>query len=148
MFSLSVCVSVCLCVRLCLWRKFQPNGSTDLDAVFAKWLLIALAQTLLKLVTLGQRSRSQWRNINFFCNQLSMYQILLNQQTLYLVPMYNYIGSIYWLKWKWPWCQRLQVMVKSHKIWNKGYSLQTISLTDIILVPDTKVQYSKRHLMT
>ena len=27
-----------------------------------KWLLTALAQTLLKLVTLGQRSRSQWRN--------------------------------------------------------------------------------------
>ena len=61
-----VCVSVCLfvytCVRFCLWTKFQSNGCT----VFAKGLLTALAQTLLKLVTLGQRSRSQWRNTHFF----------------------------------------------------------------------------------
>ena len=66
--SLSVCLCVCVCVcdRICLWTKFQPNRWTDLDAVFAKWLLTALAQTLLNLVTLGQRSRSQWRNTNFF----------------------------------------------------------------------------------
>ena len=61
-----VCLSVSLFVRLCLWTKFQPNGWTDLDAVFAKWLLTALARTLLKLVTLGQRSKSQWRNTYFF----------------------------------------------------------------------------------
>ena len=71
----SVCVSVCLCVRHFLWTKFQPNGCTDLDAVFAKWLLTALAQTLLNLVTLGQRSRSQWRNIHYFS---------VNFPTLYL----------------------------------------------------------------
>ena len=64
-FSLSVClcVCVCVCVSVCpefLWTKFQPNGCTDLDAFFAKWLLITLAQTLLNLVTLGQRSRSLW----------------------------------------------------------------------------------------
>ena len=54
--SFSVCLSVCLCVcvRHFLWTKFQPNGCTDLDAVFTKWLLIALARTLLKLVTKGQ----------------------------------------------------------------------------------------------
>ena len=63
--SLSVCLCVCLSVRFWLWTKFQPNGWTDLNAVFAKWLLTALAPTLLKLVTLGQRSRSQWRNIHF-----------------------------------------------------------------------------------
>ena len=57
-FSLQfVCVSVCLCVCLSvcpkfLWTKFQPNGCTDLDAVFAKWLLTILAQNLLNLVTL------------------------------------------------------------------------------------------------
>ena len=61
---LCVCVSVCVYVSVCvcpefLWTKFQPNGWTDLDAVFAKWLLTTLARTLLKLVTLGQRSRSR-----------------------------------------------------------------------------------------
>ena len=61
-FSLFVCLSVCLsvCVSdIFLLTKFQPTGWTDLDAVFAKWLLTALAHTLLKLVTLGQRSRSR-----------------------------------------------------------------------------------------
>ena len=57
--SLSVCVCVCVfvCLSVCpalLVNKFQRNGCTDLDAVFAKWLLTALAQTLLNLVTLGQ----------------------------------------------------------------------------------------------
>ena len=52
-FSLQfVCVSVCLCVRLCLLTKFQPNGCTDLDAVLAKRLFSTLAQNLLKLVTM------------------------------------------------------------------------------------------------
>ena len=54
--SVCVCVYVCVCVRLCLWTaEFQPNGR----GFYAKWLLTTLAQTLLKLVTLGQRSRSQ-----------------------------------------------------------------------------------------
>ena len=64
--SVSVCMCVCLCVSVCvcvwvcvstvfLWTKFQPNGCTNLDAVFTKWLLTALAQTLLKLVILTQR---------------------------------------------------------------------------------------------
>ena len=56
-------VCLCVCVSVCpifLWTKFQPNGCIDLDAVFAKWFLITLAQTLLNLVTLGQRSRSRW----------------------------------------------------------------------------------------
>ena len=64
-----LCVCVCVCVSVCpefLWTKFQPNGCTDLDAVFAKWLLTAMARTQLKLVTLGQRSRSQSRNTHFF----------------------------------------------------------------------------------
>ena len=56
-----VCVCVCVCPFVCQWTKFQSNGCTDLDAVFAKWLLTALAWTIL-----GQRSMSQWRNIHFF----------------------------------------------------------------------------------
>ena len=63
-----VCVSVCVCVcvsTVFLWTKFQPNGCTDLDAVFAEWLLIALAQIQMKLVTLDQSSGSQWHVINF-----------------------------------------------------------------------------------
>ena len=64
-----VCVCLCVCESVCpdfLWTKFQPNLWTDLDAIFAKWLLTALAQTLLKLVTFGQRSRSHWRDTHFF----------------------------------------------------------------------------------
>ena len=34
--NLSVCISVYQ------WTKFQLNGCTDLNAIFAKWLLIAL----------------------------------------------------------------------------------------------------------
>ena len=58
--STSVCLSVCQCVCVCLWTKFQSNECTNLNAVFAKWLLTALAQTLLKLVTWGRRSSSLW----------------------------------------------------------------------------------------
>ena len=71
-FSLQfVCVCVCLCVceSVCLTlfvNKFQSNGCTDLDEVFTKGLFSSLAQTLLKWVTLGQRSRSQLLKINFF----------------------------------------------------------------------------------
>ena len=49
--SLSVCL--CVCVSGILVNKIPA----DLNAVFAKWLLTTLARTLLKLVTLGQRSR-------------------------------------------------------------------------------------------
>ena len=63
--SLSVCLCVCLsvCLSVCpvnLVNKIPAERMHRLDAVFAKWLLLALAQTLLNLVTLGQRSRSQW----------------------------------------------------------------------------------------
>ena len=63
-----LCVCVCVCLYVCQWTKFQLNGCTDLDMVFAERLLIALAQILLKLVTLGKsrRSRWRWRNIHFF----------------------------------------------------------------------------------
>ena len=61
-----VCVSVSVCFRHFLWTKFQQNSCTDLDAVFAKWLLPATARSLMILVTLGQRSRSKWRNTPFF----------------------------------------------------------------------------------
>ena len=57
-----VCVSVCVSDGF-LWTKFQLNGWTDLDAFFAKWLVTALAQTLLKLVTLGPRIRSLWQKM-------------------------------------------------------------------------------------
>ena len=60
-YSLFVCVCVCVCVSVCLsvcvsvsLMACEQNGCTDLDAVFAKRLLTALARTLL-----GQRSRSQ-----------------------------------------------------------------------------------------
>ena len=69
--------AVCLCV--CLSVLFQPNGCTDLDAVFAKRLYATLAQTLLKLVTLGQRSRSQWLKILFFFTILYYLSFCISQ---------------------------------------------------------------------
>ena len=78
--SLSVCLSVCLCVCVCpalfLWKKFHQNGYTDLDAVFPIWLLRTLAQTVLKLVILDQRSRSRWLNIFFFLHNSSVTSLL------------------------------------------------------------------------
>ena len=61
-----LCVCVFFCLSVCQWTNFQSNGCTDMDAVFDKCLLIALARTQWKLVNLGQKSRSQWRNIPFF----------------------------------------------------------------------------------
>ena len=89
-----ILIAVCLCLSVCLsvcsdvlWTKFQPNGWTDLDAVFAKRLPSTLAQTLLNLVTLGQRSRSQWRNTHFFC--------IILCELPYLVSQLFYV----WSKW-------------------------------------------------
>ena len=62
---LCVCVCVCVCLFVCpalLVNKIPAEWFIDLNTVFTKWLLIALAQTLLKLLTLGQRLRSLWRN--------------------------------------------------------------------------------------
>ena len=56
-FSLQF-VCVCVCESVCQLTKFKPNECTDLDLVFVKWFLTALARTLLKLLTLGRRSRS------------------------------------------------------------------------------------------
>ena len=50
-------LSVCVCVRLV--NKIQAEWMHRFDTVFAKWLLTTLAQTLLKSLTLGQRSRPQ-----------------------------------------------------------------------------------------
>ena len=57
-------LSVCVCV--CLTLLVNKIPAERMDAAFAKRLLTALARTLLKLVTLGQRSRSQGLNIHFF----------------------------------------------------------------------------------
>ena len=64
-FSLQF-VSVCewVCLSVCQWTKFQPKGSTELNADFPKWLLTALILT--RLVTFGCRLRSQWRKYLIF----------------------------------------------------------------------------------
>ena len=46
-FSLCVCLFVCLSVSE---QKIHPNGCTDLDAVFARWLFTALARQTLKVI--------------------------------------------------------------------------------------------------
>ena len=62
-FSLSVCV--CMCLSVCLSVCEQNADRTTTPILTRSSLLTAVARTLLKLVTLGQRSRSQWRNIYF-----------------------------------------------------------------------------------
>ena len=61
-----VCVSVCVCLS---GSACEQNSSRTDEPIwtwfFTEWLFTALAQTLLKLVTLGQRSWSQWRNTHF-----------------------------------------------------------------------------------
>ena len=103
---LCVCVSVCVS-NVFLWTQFQPNGYTDLDVVFAKWLLTALAWTLLKLLTLGQRSRSKWGNIHFF-----PYNSLL---TSHFVSQLSYVRS----KWNLIWCLHMPLVdvFEFHKKW-------------------------------
>ena len=64
---LSVCLSVCPAL---LVNKIPAERMNRFDAVFAKQLLIPLARTLLNLVTLDQRSRSQRRNTYFPYNSL------------------------------------------------------------------------------
>ena len=61
----------CVCESVWQWTKFQPNGYTDLDTDFANLLLNTLTQTLLKFVTLGLRSRSQWHYIHFYTSTKS-----------------------------------------------------------------------------
>ena len=63
--SLSMCLSGSACE--------QNSSRTDEPIwtwLFAKLLLTTLAWTLLKLVTLCQKSRSQWRNTHFLHNSL------------------------------------------------------------------------------
>ena len=89
----AVCLCMCLCVQVCLWKKFQLIGCTDLNAVYAKWLLTTLAQTLSKLVTLGQRSRSQWLNIHF--SSLTS----VNLPTVYLISLMSDQTETWYAAW-------------------------------------------------
>ena len=57
-FGLSVCACVCMSVCPSV-KKCWSNCYTDFDLVLVKWLLLALARNLFKLLTLGSRSRSQ-----------------------------------------------------------------------------------------
>ena len=58
--------AVYLCVCVCLyfvWTKFQPNRSTFVHTTGS---LNGCVRTLSKVVTFGQRSRSQYYNFHFF----------------------------------------------------------------------------------
>ena len=46
-------------------KKCWSNRSVEFDAVFFKWLLLALVQTQMKFVTLGLRSRIEFEKWNF-----------------------------------------------------------------------------------
>ena len=118
------CLSVCLCVSyVYLWSKFQPNRWIELDAVFAKWLLTALAQTLLKLMTLGQRSRSQWRNTHLFFIILCWFSYFVSQL------------SFVWSKWNsvCPLVYLCLNFIKTNGWWHHLSFLQKLSITLILL---------------
>ena len=58
--SLSVCLPVCLCVCVCVCPAMHVNKiQAERMNRFGRGLLTTLTQSLLKLVTIGQRSRSQ-----------------------------------------------------------------------------------------
>ena len=80
-----VSVCLCVCVRLLLWTKFQPNGWTDLDAVFAKWLLTALARTLLLT--------------SFFLYQLCYVQSKWNYVYRLDIPLVNLCLNLRKIEW-------------------------------------------------
>ena len=61
--SVCLCVCVCVCLSVCpeiLVNKIPAEQMHRFGRGFAKSLLLALTRTLLNIVTLGQRSRSQW----------------------------------------------------------------------------------------
>ena len=68
--AVCLCVYVCLCVCLSVCVSVTQNSSRKGASIWMRLTLNgclhALARTLLKLITLGQRTRSQLRNINFF----------------------------------------------------------------------------------
>ena len=86
----SVCQSVCVSVFLFVKEQIfsQTGGCTGLNAVFVKWLVTELAQILLKLVTLGQRSRSQWRRlITIFLDNSLLTSLLYISALLCLIKL-------------------------------------------------------------
>ena len=79
--SLSVCVWVCLSRN-----KIPAEWTHQFWQGFAKWLFTALAQTLLLLVTLGQRSRSQWRYVHFLHDSLLIFLLWIPSLCMLLCP--------------------------------------------------------------
>ena len=106
--SLFVCVPVylfvCVSVRLCLWTKFQSNECTDLNVVFAKQVL-----STLKLLILGQRSKSQWLTTHFFLHNSLLASLLYISPLLSLIklkfgmPLWYALADLYlnFTKTKW-----------------------------------------------
>ena len=71
-------VSLCVCVIVCQWTKFQPYRCTDLDTFFAKRLLTALPQTAIEICEL-------WLKVNVTLTQLIFFPLKLsvNFSTIY-----------------------------------------------------------------
>ena len=87
--AVCLCVCVCVCLSVCLsvcpsGSNCEQNSSQTNESIWTQFSLNgwlpALARTTWKLVTLGQRSRSQWRNTHFFHN--SMLTFLLSISAL------------------------------------------------------------------
>ena len=78
---------------------------------------------------------------------VSIFRVLINLQTSYLVQIYNNNRYIQRLKSKWPW-QTLNVkgLVKVKDETGKKKQQQMI-ITPTDIIPDTNIQDNKRHFM-
>ena len=85
--------AVCLCVcPAMLVNKIPAKRMNRFGRGFA---LTALARTLLKFVTLGQRARSKWRNTNFFLHNSLLTPLLCISALLYTIEMKFFVSLKY-----------------------------------------------------
>ena len=96
-FGWSVCLCVYVCV--CLWTKFQSNRCSDLDVIFAKWLLTALAQTFIFRICIWSKILKIWKHLIFIVSRKGAFLGVCKQA--HGPPLFLYIFQTIWPKyWK------------------------------------------------
>ena len=79
--------SMCVCVSVCQWTNFQPNGCTKLDAVFAKFFLTGLARNLLKFGNLWLKVKVTVTQYPFFLHDSLWTSLLWISALLFSIKM-------------------------------------------------------------